>query len=233
MLKGDFWSNLARFSWKFWPACLPVIQSPFSQWVNCSIFRQISFEDEIAGCSSVDLKLDKAIAAHGHCWKYLLLGVEDITFRTSSASSLGSMSLIVRISISLSWKQLPSTSSVISWWTLDRELRLQDGGSCLPIFRNLLDLQLLKMILSSTRYTFSSISGAEAQSTLVCCSAVITMASRDSENVVGSSLASGNSVGSRSGLHLLCLLTGDWRTPAFFYTSLEVKFVFRRWRTLS
>ena len=39
--------------------------------VNCSIFRQISFEDEIAGCSSVYLKLDKTIAAHRHCLKYL------------------------------------------------------------------------------------------------------------------------------------------------------------------
>ena len=42
-------------------------------------------------------------------------GVVDITFRTSSsASSSGSTSLIARISISLSWKQLPSTSSACS-----------------------------------------------------------------------------------------------------------------------
>ena len=46
--KGDSYSNLARFSWKFWPAGLPVFQSHFSQ---CQ--RGSSEENEFHTCVRV------------------------------------------------------------------------------------------------------------------------------------------------------------------------------------
>ena len=195
--------------------------------VSCSIVLQISFEDEIAG-SGVYLKLDKTIAAHRHCWKSLSAWrfryhFQDfffcLVFRVNvSYCKNFHLALLEAAAVNVVSDQLVNSRSrvlAVRWRLVPADF---------PEFARFTNCW--KMILSSTQCTFSSISEAQAQSTFVCSSAVITMSHCDSENVVWSSHVSGNSVGSSSGLHMLYLLTGDWRTPAIFYTSLEVKFVF-------
>ena len=182
----------------------------FAVSVNCSIFWQIFYEDEIAGCSSVYLKLDKTIGAHRHCWKYLSAWrcwyhFQDfffcLVFRINvSYCKNFHLALLKAAAVDVVSDQLVNSRSRVTAarWRLVPANFPKSGRFT----------KFWKIILSSTRCTFSSMSGAEAQSTLVCCSAVIAMARCDSENVVGSNHASGNSVGSTSS----AVLADGWLT---------------------
>ena len=93
-LKGDFWSNLSRFSWKFCPVGLPVIQSRFSQWCKSRKNREKNehkrqrgeSDDEVQRMHSEDtkpvnifsLKIQNGEHAHSCHFKPLIRDVRTV-----------------------------------------------------------------------------------------------------------------------------------------------------------